>query len=66
MGMVAKEFLEYFPDEAIRHHMSMEIDKIMKHLPDCPDQVSIYQKVIFHFFPSLSEIKKKVSQLRRN
>nr|TKW33687.1 hypothetical protein SEVIR_2G256000v2 [Setaria viridis] len=38
MGMGAKEFLEHFPDEAIRHHMSMEIGKIMHHLPDSPDE----------------------------
>ncbi|KAL6656202.1 hypothetical protein ACP70R_007028 [Stipagrostis hirtigluma subsp. patula] len=38
LAMGVKGFLQYLPDEVFRQHINMEIDQILEHLPDCPEQ----------------------------
>jgi hypothetical protein len=39
LGIAAKEVLQRLPDEVIREVVTAEVELILQHLPDCPDQV---------------------------
>lgn len=58
MGVRAKEISQKLPDEATQQRAITEIDQMMQHLPDCPDQVMPYQNGNEHckFFPILAQI----------
>jgi hypothetical protein len=45
--MKTKEALQHLPDVVIRQRLSMEIDQILQHLPDCPYQGNIYRNGIY-------------------
>jgi len=36
------EIAQHLPDELIQQRVSMEIDRIVQYLPDCPDRVMVY------------------------
>lgn len=56
MGVRAKEISQKLPDEATQQRAITEIDQMMQHLPDCPDQVMPDQNGHCKFFPILAQI----------